>query len=451
MFRVFVGPGYGVRPRRAPAGVPGGGGAVRLLVVLVVTVALLAAAAPLAVTQAPRLHSPLLAVVAFGVAGIAFVAGVALLVRATRLGRRAVDDGPPPDEAVTDPTPGPEHIVLVPTAGRITVSTGASATGPRHALAEAPDAGPGSGRVPRQARQDPSTAGQSPTGPSQTHAQQTWADRRRGHPRPRRRPGPRGRRGGRCPVRVVRRPVHDDALAAVVRPLVGVQRREPRLRVVELDDVAPGEDAGRVADERGVAAAGVVHPARRHGGPGAARGRGEPPPGRGAGLQGPVDEHPGRPGPRVGGAGGDDGGRVGGDLARDADAGRGPRPGARPGTGRATRRRAAGPGSPRRASRRAPGRAGRRRRGRRRGRRAPRRARSAGRVPRRRRGPRPAPGSRATRRGSPGARRRRPARASPGAPRRGPASRPPRPPPPRSPRPAARRRARPARARGAAR
>jgi hypothetical protein len=170
---VFVGPGYGLRPRRAPAGVPGGGGAVRLLVVLVVTVALLAAAAPLAITQAPRLHSPLLAVVAFGVAGIAFVAGVALLVRATWLGRRAVDDGPPPDEAVTDPAPGPEHIVLVPTAGRITVSTGASATGPRHALAEAPDAGPG--RVPRQARQDPSTAGQSPTGPSQTHAQQTWA------------------------------------------------------------------------------------------------------------------------------------------------------------------------------------------------------------------------------------------------------------------------------------
>jgi hypothetical protein len=138
---------------------------VRLLVVLVVTVALLVAAVPLAVTQAPRLHSPLLAVVAFGVAGIAFVAGVALLVRATML-RRRVDDGQPaPDEAVTEPRPGPEHIVLVPTAGRIAVSTGASATGPRHALVEVPD----------QARQGPVTAGQSPIGPSHTHAQHTWA------------------------------------------------------------------------------------------------------------------------------------------------------------------------------------------------------------------------------------------------------------------------------------
>jgi hypothetical protein len=138
---------------------------VRLLVVLVVTVALLVAAAPIALTQAPRLHSPLLAAVAFGVAVIAFVAGVALLVRATTLGRRADDGQPPPDEAVTDPRPGPEHIVLVPTAGRITVSTGASATGPRHALVE----------VPGQSRQDPWTAGQSPTDPSHTHAQHSWA------------------------------------------------------------------------------------------------------------------------------------------------------------------------------------------------------------------------------------------------------------------------------------
>jgi hypothetical protein len=144
----------------------GGGSAVRLLVVLVVTVALLVAAVPLAVTQAPRLHSPLLAVVAFGVAGIALVAGVALLVRATTLRRRTAGDGqPPPDEAVTEPRPGPRHIVLVPTAGRIAVSTGASTTGPRHALVEVPD----------QARQDPTTDGQSPTGPSQTHAQHTWA------------------------------------------------------------------------------------------------------------------------------------------------------------------------------------------------------------------------------------------------------------------------------------
>jgi hypothetical protein len=159
------------RGDRGPAGggVLGGGGAVRLLVVLVVTVALLVAAVPLAVTQAPRLHSPLLAVVAFGVAGIAFVAGVVLLVRATTLRQRDADDGqPPPDEAVTEPRPGPEHIVLVPTAGRITVSTGASATGPRHALVEVPSRA----RVPLQARQGPSTAGQSPTGPSHTHAQQ---------------------------------------------------------------------------------------------------------------------------------------------------------------------------------------------------------------------------------------------------------------------------------------
>jgi len=148
---------------------------VRLLVVLVVTVALLVAATPIALTQAPRLHSPLLAAVAFGVAGIAFVAGVALLVRATLLRRRPGDGQPPPDEAVTEPRPGPEHIVLVPTAGRITVSAGTSATGPRHALGEAADAPAATpGRVPLQARQGPSTAGQSPTGPSHTHAQQTW-------------------------------------------------------------------------------------------------------------------------------------------------------------------------------------------------------------------------------------------------------------------------------------
>jgi hypothetical protein len=153
---------------------------VRLLVVLVVTVALLVAAAPIALTQAPRLDSPLLAVVAFGVAGIAFLAGVALLVRATIL-RRRVDDGqPPPDEAVTEPRPDGEHIVLVPTAGRITVSTGASATAPRHALVEAP----GPGLVPVQARQEPRTAGQSPTGPSHTHAQHVTATSDPGTPDP---------------------------------------------------------------------------------------------------------------------------------------------------------------------------------------------------------------------------------------------------------------------------
>ncbi len=172
----------------------GGWGAVRLLVVVVVTVALLVAAAPIAVTQAPRLHSPLLAVVAFGVAVIALIAGVALLVRATALGRaargasagpaggrprrrdavaarvvpaqRGGDGQPPPDDAVTEPRPGPERILLVPTAGRITVSAEASATGPRHALVEV------SARGRRQPRQDPSTVGQSPTGPSQIHAQQ---------------------------------------------------------------------------------------------------------------------------------------------------------------------------------------------------------------------------------------------------------------------------------------
>jgi hypothetical protein len=165
---------------------------VRLLVVLVVTVALLIAATPIALSQAPRLHTPLLAMVAFGVAVIALVAGVALLVRATtghrralpagddvagvpRRGtvaarvvpspRRAADLQPAADDSVTDPRPGHGHIVLVPTAGPITVSASASATGPRHALA-----GP-AGRG--QLRQDPSTAGQSPTGPSHTQAQQS--------------------------------------------------------------------------------------------------------------------------------------------------------------------------------------------------------------------------------------------------------------------------------------
>jgi hypothetical protein len=169
---------------------------VRLLVVLVVTVALLVAAAPIALTQAPRLHSPLLAVVAFGVAVIALIAGVALLARATMLHRRtgpfgpralepagagprreavrarvvpaprSGDDQPPGDDADTEPRPGPDRIVLVPSAGRITVSTGASVTGPRHALIDE------AVTTPRQARQDPSTAGQSPTDPSHTHAQQ---------------------------------------------------------------------------------------------------------------------------------------------------------------------------------------------------------------------------------------------------------------------------------------
>ena len=172
----------------------------RLLVVLVVTVALLVAAAPIALTQAPRLHSPLLAVVAFGVAGIALLAGAALLGRAMMLHRRARTVGPraagpgragaraagprpealrarivpaprsgvgrpAADDAESEPRGGPDRIVLVPTAGRIAVSTGASVTGPRHALSDEPAA-------PGQSRQDPSTAGQSPTGPSQTHAQQ---------------------------------------------------------------------------------------------------------------------------------------------------------------------------------------------------------------------------------------------------------------------------------------
>lgn len=169
----------------------------RLLVVVVVTVALLAAAAPLALTQAPRLHSPVLALLAFGVAVVALVAGVALLVRAMMLHRRTQVAGPrrdslqarivsaprsgadasaprrfarldpAGDDAETDPRPGPERILLVPTSGRIAVSAGASLRGPRHALDdEAAD----------QSRQDPDTTGQSPAGPSQTHAQQTSAD-----------------------------------------------------------------------------------------------------------------------------------------------------------------------------------------------------------------------------------------------------------------------------------
>jgi hypothetical protein len=171
---------------------------VRLLVVVVVTVALLVAAVPLAVTQAPRLHSPLLAGVAFGVAVIALVAGVALLVRATSLHRRpraagpgpsgapavgprrealrarvvpaprSAADQPPGDDAETEPRHGPERILLVPLAGRITVSASASVTGPRHALVE--EAG-----AALQSRQDPGTTGQSPAGPSHTHTQQSSA------------------------------------------------------------------------------------------------------------------------------------------------------------------------------------------------------------------------------------------------------------------------------------
>ena len=163
----------------------------RLLVVLVVTVALLVAATPLALSQAPRLHSPLFAGVAFGVAAIALVAGVALLVRSTTLRRQAGDGTqrrgavaarvvpsprrapeqdahqdlqPPADESVTDPRPGHEHIVLVPIRGRLTVSASAPGSRPRHALVVEPR---------RQPRQDPSTAGQSPTGPSHTQAQQS--------------------------------------------------------------------------------------------------------------------------------------------------------------------------------------------------------------------------------------------------------------------------------------
>jgi hypothetical protein len=164
---------------------------VRLLVVVVVTVALLVAAAPIALTQAPRLHSPQLAMVAFGVAVLALVAGVALLARATLLHRRArpaplaagarraavrarvvpaprsATDGPLGDDAETEPRHRPEHIRLVPVAGRIAVSTGASTTGPRHALVDLAEAG--------QRRQE-DTTGQSPGGPSHTQTQQSSAD-----------------------------------------------------------------------------------------------------------------------------------------------------------------------------------------------------------------------------------------------------------------------------------
>ncbi len=135
----------------------------RLLVVLVVTVALLAAAAPLAITQAPRLHSPVLALVAFGVAGLALLVGLALLARAAVLLRRSravPDAGPVPDgqpdadESVTEPHSGPDYIALVPTAGRLTVSVPVAVTPPRHARPERP--GPG-----QASDQEPVTVGQA--------------------------------------------------------------------------------------------------------------------------------------------------------------------------------------------------------------------------------------------------------------------------------------------------
>lgn len=116
----------------------GGGGAVRLLVVMVVTLALLAAAAPVAITQAPRLGSPVLALAAFGVAGIALLAGLALLVRAALLGRRtaAAAVAPPEvpaDDTVTEPQTGADRIALVPSGGRLGISVRTAATPPRHA------------------------------------------------------------------------------------------------------------------------------------------------------------------------------------------------------------------------------------------------------------------------------------------------------------------------------
>ena len=118
----------------------GGGGAVRLLVVMVVTLALLAAAAPVAISQAPRLGSPVLALVAFGVAGIALLAGLALLVRAALLGRRSpaaslVDAEPelPADDSVTEPQTGADRIALVPSGGRLGISVRTASTPPRHA------------------------------------------------------------------------------------------------------------------------------------------------------------------------------------------------------------------------------------------------------------------------------------------------------------------------------
>jgi hypothetical protein len=145
----------------------------RLLVVLVVTVALLAAAAPLAITQAPRLHSPVLALVAFGVAGLALLAGIALLVRAAVLLRRAAPDGrsvrddqPPADESVTEPRAdaGSDHIVLVTTAGRLAVSVPMTVTPPRHARDE--------GDTDQGSDQEPVTVGHSGGGAeSQSQAQ----------------------------------------------------------------------------------------------------------------------------------------------------------------------------------------------------------------------------------------------------------------------------------------
>jgi hypothetical protein len=147
------------------------GGAVRLLVVLVVTTALLMAAVPLAVTQAPRLHSPSLAAVAFGTSLIALVAGVVLLARSAVLGRRARRDAEQAD-ALTDPRPGRNHVVLVPTAGRVLVAASGPASGPRHALVDDLAV---ARRIPRQSRHSPSTAGQSPSGESHTHAQASSA------------------------------------------------------------------------------------------------------------------------------------------------------------------------------------------------------------------------------------------------------------------------------------
>ena len=164
---------------------------VRLLVVLVVTVALLAAAAPLAITQAPRLHSPVLALVAFGVAGLALLAGIALLVRSAVLLRRSGvpdagsvpvrADQPPADESVTEPRPGPDRIVLVPTAGRLSISVPATVTPPRHARVEASGATGGgleaSGATDQASDQEPVTVGQVDGGGDRTASQsQAQAD-----------------------------------------------------------------------------------------------------------------------------------------------------------------------------------------------------------------------------------------------------------------------------------
>ena len=120
-------------------GVRAEGVRVRLLVVMVVTLALLAAAAPVAISQAPRLGSPVLALVAFGVAGIALLAGLALLVRAALLGRRAAAvDEVPADDSVTEPRSGADRIALVPTAGRLAISVPTATTPPRHARDDEP-------------------------------------------------------------------------------------------------------------------------------------------------------------------------------------------------------------------------------------------------------------------------------------------------------------------------